>query len=162
MKIFWLIIVIGLLLLLAMRIFMQKRIKRQQQKNKATADLAVAACLHQMTLIEVDKNQLFFKNISANSHPIARFWGSKVNIFSYRFTLHAINNQTTEKLKKQLNDLLKSYAKKNGLTTEYYPTILVVSDCWLEKNILHLEVAYVNNQETANYLIDIKRAENAD
>jgi hypothetical protein len=162
MKIFWLIIITGLLLLLAARIYIQKKINQRQQKNKATADLAVAACLHQMTLIEVDKNQLFFKNISANSHPIARFWGRKVNVFSYRFTLHAISNQTTEKLTGQLNNLLKTYAKKNGLTTQYYSVILVVSDCWLEKNIFHLEVAYVNNQETANYLIDIKRAENAD
>ena len=162
MKIFWLIVIIGLLLLLAIKIFIQRKMRRQQQKNKATTDLAVAACLHQVTLVEVDKNQLFFKNISANSRPVARFWGKGVNVFSYHFILRAVSDQTTEKLKNQLNDLLKTYAKKNGLTTQYYATILVVSDCWLEKNILHLDVAYVNNQETANYLIDIKRAENAD
>ncbi|WP_281164913.1 hypothetical protein [Liquorilactobacillus sicerae] len=129
------------------------------KKNKTVTDLAVVNCLHQISLIKIENAELFPQKVFSMSQPVARFWGQDVNVFSYCFTLTAKKAVTAEKIQAELNRLLKIYEQQQQLTAEYYQQSLIVSDCWLENNQLNIDVAYVINQATANYLIDVRRAE---
>lgn len=158
MQFLWIVILV-LIVLFLLHFFKRRSKEKKLKKNKTVTDLAVVNCLHQMSLIKVENSELFPQKVFSMSQPVASFWGQEVNVFSYCFTLTAKSAVTIKKIRAELNSLLKNYEQQRQLTTKYYQQALIVSDCWLENNQLNIDVAYVTNQATANYLIDVRRAE---
>lgn len=89
---------------------------------------------------------------------IADVWGKGVMAFEYMFDTPELTVKELADIKEQLTASLAIYAKKNHLAHLEGCKTFVVSDIWLFAGVLHIDISYVVNDATKNYLHDIKAA----
>lgn len=111
--------------------------------------------------------QTKLKTMFPNPQPIsstliANVWGHGVMVFEFVFEELTITNQKEDKLK--LEQVLNEYAKKNTLVG--YQQLIApfkVTDFWQANNgsnEWHIDVAYIINEVTLEYVHDIQKINN--
>lgn len=126
--------------------------------NRATMILKNQAQLVTNQAVNDCLSQLTGQSFSLSSEIVADVWGKGVLAFEFHFEpnqYHLTDDQLNrEKLEKQL----ARYAKQNQVQSyEKSSTVFKVTDWWTYENILHVDVAYVLNEATREYIADLRR-----
>lgn len=149
MRLFWvcliaIIIVIGLYVAIH-RILINRATIMLRNRAQQTTDAAVNASLQQ--LLGWDQ--------TLSSQLVADVWGKGVLAFEYHFDSKQANQQFN---RDELNQALTSYADQHDLTAvRSGKPVFVVTDWWQYEGILHIDVAYLLNESTVEYVSDLKR-----
>ncbi|WP_235805604.1 hypothetical protein [Liquorilactobacillus oeni] len=134
------------------KVWQIRSFKKLQLKNKEITAKALKFAFAQFNLRNPKKNM----KISPDTARLADVWGSGVMAYEFRVQL---NHEISLKgLRKELEAYLQGYAQNHKLT-HLGETAFVISDLWQEKGFLHLDITYVVNGTTFNYLHDIKKVE---
>ncbi|CUS26463.1 Uncharacterized protein LACOL_1155 [Paucilactobacillus oligofermentans DSM 15707 = LMG 22743] len=91
------------------------------------------------------------------SETVVDMWGVGVMAFEYSFVVKS-NKINMDKIRWQLNSQLNKYAEENEIQSfENVPRIFIVTDLWIYLDELHIDVAYVVNESTAEYVKDLAK-----
>ncbi|WP_311407110.1 hypothetical protein [Liquorilactobacillus uvarum] len=151
----FILVVILLFFFLSKRILRRKALKILQSENKKVADKAVAACLSHLQMEWL----MEYEGHIENSKLLANIWGKGVMVFEYILPVQKVSKKELKQFKKELNHSLSKYAEDNEISHfENNPTFLI-SDLWFLAPSLHIEVAYISNKQTLDYLKDIDKLE---
>lgn len=149
MRLFWVcviavIIVLGLYVAIH-RILINRATIMLRNQAQATTDRAVNNCLAR--LLKWDRH--------LSSQLVADVWGKGVLAFEYHFNYDpAEMTLNREDLSKQLN----AYAKDHQIDSlKTGKPAFVVTDWWTYEQILHIDVAYLLNEATVEYVADLKK-----
>lgn len=148
MKIFWVcliaVILVACLYVVVHRILINRATIILRNHAQRTTDAAVNTALQ----------QLLGWNREVDSQLVADVWGKGVLAFEYHFPQEELGNLTRERLNYALND----YADRQDLTTAAgSKTTFVVTDWWQYEKVQHIDVAYLLNEATQEYVADLKR-----
>lgn len=148
MRIFWVcliaIILVACLYVVVHRILINRATIILRNHAQRTTDAAVNTTLQQ--LLGWDRK--------VDSQLVADVWGKGVLAFEYHFPQEELGNLTRERLNYALND----YADRQNLTTATgSKTTFVVTDWWQYEKVQHIDVAYLLNEATQEYVADLKR-----
>ncbi|WP_295746130.1 hypothetical protein [uncultured Limosilactobacillus sp.] len=120
-------------------------------RNRAaeTTNLAVNAVL----------SELVNRQLSLRSETVADVWGRGVMAFEYVLEGQVLSDARAKQLSAvELNSLLAEYAKRqqtphiDGATETFR-----VTDWWEYEHRLHIDVAYLMNEATREYVDDLKK-----
>lgn len=151
MKLFWTCILV-LIILLAIyivihRLYLRRATMIMNRQNEQVLDAAVNTSIQEI-LPGMPK---------CDSQLVADVWGKGVMAFEYSLDTkqQAYND---DKINRDiLNQALSDYAKQHDLQSadSSLPPI-IVTDWWVYQGILHIDVAYLSNEATAEYVKDLK------
>lgn len=151
MKLFWTCILV-LIILLAIyivihRLYLRRATMIMHRQNEQVLDAAVNTSIQEI-LPGMPK---------CDSQLVADVWGKGVMAFEYSLDTkqQAYND---DKINRDiLNQALSDYAKQHDLQSadSSLPPI-IVTDWWVYQGILHIDVAYLSNEATAEYVKDLK------
>ena len=96
-----------------------------------------------------------FREINAKTTAV---WGTGVMLFEFAFEWHG-EVAGLPMLRRQLMGALAAYAEQQHLEGIHGMPVFVVSDMWSLEEKLHIDVAYVVNHQTKEYLDDVNRVE---
>ncbi|MDO4903772.1 MAG: hypothetical protein Q3959_05895 [Limosilactobacillus sp.] len=137
------IIVVGILYTVVHRTMMKRATTMMRSHAQAVTDDAVNACLYEM--LSWDK--------TLDSELVADVWGKGVLAFEYQFAVEDRPNLTRENLESALD----RYAKDHKLdTANGSPATFVITDWWQYEKIQHIDVAYLLNEATKEYIDDLR------
>lgn len=147
-------IIVTVLVYLVIRRIISKRailiITNDAQKTTDEAMNEVLPDLFQQDYIETP-------NKPVQSETVVDMWGVGVMAFEYRFVVKS-NKINLDKVRWQLNAQLNKYAEENEIKSfENVPRIFIVTDLWIYLDELHIDVAYVVNESTAEYVKDLAK-----
>lgn len=147
MKILWIcliaIVLVTILYVVVHRILINRATIMLRRRAQQTTDEVVNASLQR--LLGWDKR--------LDSQLVADVWGKGVLAFEYHFPQEDLGNLTRERLDQALNE----YAKDHQLTIADGLTTFVVTDWWQYEHVQHVDVAYLLNESTQEYVADLKR-----
>lgn len=152
MSFFWLVlvavIVVIIIYMIVHRLLVNHATLMLKNNAQSITDRAVNDCLTQLS------NQSF--NLS--SEIVADVWGKGVLAFEYHFNpakLKIANDRITAA---NLEEALNNYAEKNQVQSisKDLPTFKV-TDWWTYEEVLHIDVAYVLNEATREYIADLHK-----
>lgn len=86
-------------------------------------------------------------------------WGTAVMLFEFVFVWRGGKETKIPELRRQLTRALTMYAQHQQLEGFQGMSLFVISDMWLLKGRVHVDVAYVVNRQTKEYLDDVNRVE---
>ena len=93
------------------------------------------------------------------SEKIANIWGKGVAAFEFELPA-GINVKNLDLIKWQTTIELQSYAKQNRLNyLDNAKNAFTVTDIWLKSERLHLDVAFMINEATSEYVSDLNKLE---
>lgn len=90
-------------------------------------------------------------NRTLQSELVADVWGKGVLAFEYHFPAAELAAMTRERLEKELN----AYANSHQLSSD--GNCFVVTDWWQYEQVQHVDVAYLLNEATKEYVADLKK-----
>ena len=156
MSFFWLVllavIVVILIYVAVHRLLINRATLMLKNQAQSVTDQAVNDCL-----------TLTGHSFSLSSEIVADVWGKGVLAFEFHFTpaqYHLTHDQfSRDDLEKKLTE----YAKQNQIQSfEKSSTVFKVTDWWTYENVLHIDVAYVLNEATREYIADLQRLDQHD
>lgn len=143
------IIVITIYLLIHRTMINRATLMLRKQAQAAT-DAAMAYALKQnlLQLPSMPESQL-----------VADVWGKGVLAFEYTLKAKKVTElKVTELKEKDVEMALNTYAKEKHL--DHLPTAaktFVVTDWWTYEQMLHIDVAYIYNEATREYVMDLRK-----
>ncbi|MHC9532830.1 hypothetical protein ACVQ8P_03205 [Dellaglioa sp. BT-FLS60] len=153
-KIIIVIVLIVSIILNYGRLKRNRRITVFKNESKNITDAAVKFALNhlQENGYGIDSGLLKVTEI------VSKVWGKKVMVFEYQFKMKDPSKKEIEKIRKNFLDLFEefekmTFVKKNAEAK----TAFEVTDLWYLEGILHLDVAYLANEETILYTKDLKK-----
>lgn len=150
-----LLIIIFLIILVAVLLILTY-IKRKRIAKAATIVRNASETIVNNAMIQVAK-QLKMDGMEfdgAKGKSVADVWGQSVVGFNYHANLkHSMDIKLIES---KINKILAEYCRKHQLEDEDGPQ-LKVSDIWLNQNHLELDVVYLINRQTKDYLNDLSK-----
>lgn len=155
----WLIILIGLILAVSIYEVLRRQVlKRVALKIKLdgqrTVDQAMVATLAKLK--SVAKAQQV--GGALHSVPVADVWGRGVMAFEYVIDAPGMTASDLPEIRRLLNNQLQDYTREEKIKAyEAAGPALRVTDTWLRDGQLHLDVAYLMNEATLEYLEDLRR-----
>ena len=106
-------------------------------------------------------NTLVDQPLKLSSQIVADVWGKGVLDFEYSIDLqadHLTLSQHPDFNRDSIETRLNSYARENKVRTlPKAKRTFVVSDWWTYEERLHIDVAYILNEATSEYVADLKR-----
>lgn len=123
------------------RILINRATIMLRQRAQHVTDQAVNQCLQED--LAWDR--------SLQSELVADVWGKGVLAFEYHFPVTELASLTRERLEQDLND----YASRHQLANEV--AAFVVTDWWQYEQVQHVDVAYLLNEATKEYVADLKK-----
>lgn len=148
MKIFWICLIAVILVAGLYAIVHRMLIKR------ATIMLRNSAQQTTDTAVNQSLQGILGWNKKVGSQLVADVWGKGVLAFEYHFPQEDVGPLTRDQLNKALND----YAQEHQLATaEGSKATFVVTDWWQYEKVQHIDVAYLLNEATKEYVADLKR-----
>ena len=94
------------------------------------------------------------------SQLVADVWGKGVLAFEYHFDSKDADKELDQE---QFGKALAEYADQQNLTAiRPGKPVFVVTDWWKYEGILHIDVAYLLNESTVEYVSDLKRLDHHD
>jgi len=155
----WLIILVGLILAVSIYEVLRRQILKRaalkiRQAGQRTVDQAMVASLAQLS--SVAKAQQVGGTL--HSVPVAAVWGRGVMAFEYVIATPGMVAADLPEVRRLLNNQLQVYAQAKKITAyQSAGPALRVTDTWLRDGQLHLDVAYLMNEATLEYLEDLRR-----
>lgn len=144
------LVIIGLIYYTIHRLLVNRATIILRNSARKTTDTAVRACLHQI----LNDDQLVVKT----SEQVADVWGKGVMAFEYSLPIEQLGKQADALSVSSLNQALNQYAKQEQiLPVEGANRAFVVSDWWTYEHLLHIDVAFVMNEATKEYVRDLKK-----
>lgn len=149
MRLFMIILVSAIIVLaiyfLVHRTMINRATLMLRRQAQATTDAAMAYAL-KLILLQLPA--------MPESQLVTDVWGKGVLAFEY--TLKA--KKVTELNAKDIELALNAYAKEKHL--DYLPSApktFVVTDWWTYEQMLHVDVAYIYNEATREYVMDLHK-----
>ncbi|QEA30840.1 hypothetical protein [Secundilactobacillus malefermentans] len=148
-------LLIALFILWFIRRFLLRRMtNRLRDDAKRQTDRAMAWALEQAEGQGLISNR---QRKSVNSKGVADVWGRGVMAFEYTLKPISPDQKLASHIKEALNSSLQIYSKENKVHAMEGTDAFSVTDMWLYKNELHVDVAYLMNESTVEYLRDLKK-----
>lgn len=98
------------------------------------------------------------QHFSLSSEIVADVWGRGVLAFEFHFIPEKYNLTKEELNRKTLEKQLSDYAKQNNIEAyDESDIVFKVTDWWKYEDVLHIDVAYVLNEATREYIADLQR-----
>lgn len=153
MRLFMIILVSAIIVIAIYFLIHRSMINRAtmmlHKQAKTTTDEAMAYALKQLMdrLPSMPESKL-----------VADVWGKGVLAFEYALK----TDQTTGLTPQSLNEQLNIYARIKQI--DHLPNVkrtFVVTDWWTYEDILHVDIAYVYNEATREYVADLRKLKNA-
>lgn len=151
MRLFWLCLLVFIILLviyiIVHRLFLKRATMIMHRQNEEVLDAAVNYAI-QTILPGMPKSQ---------SQLVADVWGKGVMAFEYSLDTTDTAYHDDRFNRDVLNQALSDYARQHQLQSAD-PTLppLIVTDWWLYQGVLHIDVAYLSNEATAEYVKDLR------
>lgn len=157
MSFFWLVllavIVVILIYVAVHRLLINRATLMLKNQAQSVTDQAVNDCLTQLT----------GHSFSLSSEIVADVWGKGVLAFEFHFTPAQYYLPHDQFSRDDLEKKLTEYAKQNQIQSfEKSSTVFKVTDWWTYENVLHIDVAYVLNEATREYIADLRRLDQHD
>ena len=155
------ILVVAVLMLVVLLILLQKRRRVKALKVLQSASLkqvnqALSTCLSQVQTENFDGKKYHIDN---NAELLADVWGKGVMAFEYSLPGVQLSVQDLPAIRQALGALLTQYAHDQRIVGYQEEPLFVVSDIWVLADVLHLDISYVVNRATSEYLHDIAAPE---
>lgn len=148
MKIFWICLIAVILVACLYAVVHRMLIKRATIMLRNSAQQTTDAAMNQSL------QTIFGWNKKVGSQLVADVWGKGVLAFEYHFPQEDLGQLT----RAQLDQALNEYAKDHQLATaEGSRATFVVTDWWQYEKVQHIDVAYLLNEATKEYVADLKR-----
>ncbi|QZN93734.1 hypothetical protein KZE55_04190 [Limosilactobacillus panis] len=140
------VVVVACLYTVVHRILINRATIMLRRRAQETTDAAVNASLQK--LLGWDR--------FLNSQLVADVWGKGVLAFEYHFDGN--EKRDTKLTPQNLNEQLGKYANAHQLTAVNKSfSVFRVTDWWQYEGVLHIDVAYILNEATAEYVADLKK-----
>lgn len=154
MRLFWvclIAVVIALALYMAIhRILINRATLMLRRRAQDTTDEAVNTSL----------THLLHWDQQLSSELVADVWGKGVLAFEYHFDYRKLKIDPDGETfnREMVRQQLVNYAEKHQLKAMKEGTpIFAVTDWWTYEGILHIDVAYLLNEATVEYVADLKK-----
>lgn len=155
--------VITMIIGLGLAILIYEILRRQVLKRAAlkirragqrTTDAGMQAALnHLASAVEVQE-----VHGTIHSVPVADVWGRGVMAFEYVLETPGMAKADLAEVRRLFNNQLQVYATAQQITAfQDAGPALRVTDAWLRDGQLHVDVAYLMNEATLEYLEDLRR-----
>ena len=144
------VVIIGTLAFIFPRYRRKKALKLIQLDSQKLTDSVMEASLKKLKLLN--------ESLAASA-LISDVWGKGVMAFEYQLEVKDLTNADLNGLKKQLEQQLAVQAKAQGIRGYQQNSAFVVSDIWLKDDILHIDVSYLVNKATVEYVNDMNTLE---
>ncbi|GEK28451.1 hypothetical protein, partial [Furfurilactobacillus siliginis] len=153
-------IVIGIALALIIYRVVQRMIVRHASTivtsdAQSTTAEAMTAALEQMvtehTLVDAQRHY-------SDVQTVADVWGRGVMAFEFTIASGMLAADELPTLRRPLNNALGEYAGAHHVKriSTAHPTF-IVTDLWLFEGNIHIDVAYLMNESTVEYIQDLKK-----
>lgn len=150
MTIIAVLLIIGLIYYTIHRLLVNRATIMLRNRARDTTDTAVRSCLRQL----LGDDQLEVKT----SEQVADVWGKGVMAFEYTLPMDQLGDWKDKLDVTKLDQSLNDYASNNGIVAVAGAEhAFVVSDWWTYEHLLHIDVAYVMNEATREYVTDLKK-----
>ncbi|PWT33449.1 hypothetical protein DKZ29_00265 [Limosilactobacillus reuteri] len=141
------IIVIALYLTIH-RVFLKRATMMVQKNAQDVTDAALNTSLKEM--LHWNKN--------LNSQIVADVWGKGVLTFEYHFDYKKENINLDDFTRQKLAAKLDEYAKQHQLKMAPNASQpFIITDWWKYEGILHIDIAYLINEATVEYIEDLEK-----
>lgn len=152
MSFFWLVllavIVVILIYIIIHRVLINRATLMLKKQAQSVTNKAVNACL----------SQFGGQPFDLSSEIVADVWGKGVLAFEFYFDPTDYHLTTDQLSRDTLEKKLNAYAKENNVQAyEKMSTVFRVTDWWTYEKVLHIDVAYVLNEATREYIADLHR-----
>ena len=149
------LIILGLLLVLAVLALMVY-IKRRRVSKAATIVRNSGETIvdEAMGFVAEQMRSQGFVLVTKRGTSVADVWGQAVVGFNYKIKLNDLGN--FRDVGDRIDYWLTQYCQRKDLMEDQEP-MLRVSDLWANKNILEVDVVYLINEQTKNYLKDLSK-----
>ena len=140
------VVIIGTLALILQRYRRKKALKLIQLDSQNLTDVAMEESLTNLKLLNESL---------ADSVLISDVWGKGVMAFEYQLEVKNLTKADLNGLKNRLEQQLAV----QGIKGYQQNRAFVVSDIWVKDDILHIDVSYLVNKATVEYVNDMNTLE---
>lgn len=152
-------ILIGLILAIIIYEILRRQVLKRtalkiRRAGQRTVDEAMMAALKTLA------SAISFQEVRGSLHsvPVANVWGRGVMAFEYVLETPGMTTDDLPEVRRLFNNQFQSYAAKHQLTAfQDAGPVFRVTDAWLRTGQLHVDVAYLMNEATLEYLEDLRR-----
>ncbi|MFB9769402.1 hypothetical protein [Lactiplantibacillus modestisalitolerans] len=155
----WLIIIGGILIaVIIYEILRRQVLKRAALKIRLAGQRTVDQAMQQA--LQTLAANVAVQEVAGLIHsvPVADVWGRGVMVFEYVLETPGMVTLDLPEVRRLFNNQLERVAAAQQLTAfQAAGPALRVTDAWLRDGQLHLDVAYLMNEATYEYLEDLRR-----
>ncbi|WP_261810857.1 hypothetical protein [Levilactobacillus humaensis] len=152
-------IIIGIIIAIVVyemihRMIVQRATRIVRRSAQDDTDMAVKAALQRLVndqVLSEDEAQI------QRAETVADVWGRGVMAFEYSLPAAMDTERRLPELERTLNVALASYSADHQIKSVGTGSAFIVSDIWEYEDHLHLDVAYLMNESTVEYLKDLKK-----
>lgn len=147
-RLFWMclvaVVLVAVLYMMVHRILINRATIMLRKQAQSVTDAAVNDCFHQ--LLGWDK--------SIDSQLVADVWGKGVLAFEYHFPAADLGTVNKAALQQALDDYATRHQVKVATPGA---AAFVITDWWQYEQVHHVDVAYLLNEATREYVADLRR-----
>lgn len=89
---------------------------------------------------------------------VSKIWGKKVMVFEYQFKMTNPSKENIEKIRGKFSDSFEEFEMMDLIKKDVGAvSAFEITDLWYLDGLLHLDVAYLVNDETVMYTKDLKK-----
>lgn len=157
----WTIVVMTMIIVLIIIIILNYgRLKRNRKiavfkiESRRITDSAVKFALNQLhgNTYGIESNILKVTEI------VSKIWGKKVMVFEYQFKMPNPSKENIEKIRKKFSGSFEEFEMMDLVKKDVGAvSAFEITDLWYLDGLLHLDVAYLVNDETVMYTKDLKK-----
>ena len=155
----WLTIIGGVLVAIIVYELLRRQVLKRaalkiRRAGQRTADQAMTAAF------QVLANTMTVQEVAGAVHsvPVADIWGRGVMAFEYVLDAPGMVTADLPEVRRLFNNQLQEYAEQERIGAfQGAGPALRVTDAWLRSGQLHLDIAYLMNEATLEYLEDLRR-----
>lgn len=152
MRLFWIcllaIIIVAVLYTVIHRLLINRATMMVRNQAQEVTDKAVNTAIK--TLLHWDKE--------LSSQIVADVWGKGVLAFEYHFDYRQLDIDLSKFTREKLTAELDNYGQVQEVkTAKNASKPFLITDWWTYEGILHIDVAYLMNEATVEYIADLKR-----
>lgn len=148
------IVIIAILIVLGIyemihRFMIKRAIRMVQHQAQVQTDRIVTSA----------SNNLLGENRFGDSKLVADIWGKGVMSFEYELNLQKMPSEIQEQMERQaFQEALNQCAHKQGILGFHgAKEPFLITDWWVFENVLHVDVTYIMNEATAEYVHDLHK-----
>ncbi|WP_407885938.1 hypothetical protein [Levilactobacillus sp. N40-8-2] len=152
-------IIIGIIIAIVIyemihRTIVQRATRIVRRSAQDETDVAVKAALQRL----VNEDVLTEPECKIEAaETVADVWGRGVMSFEYSFPAGLDTERRLPELEASFNQALAGFCADHEVKSVVSGSAFVVSDIWVYTGELHLDVAYLMNESTVEYMKDLKK-----